>query len=143
MAADPANHCAVDACDANGPVAYAFVHRISRLVDDGPCVWRDVTELADQMLGADVPLLRGLWIEVANLQAQLRRGLVAGLRGVSLRGAGSAGGLALGGALLLEIELVARGARAEDEAEEHADQQHAGDEQDVSGGHVVSFAAAA
>src|SRR6185436_6739101 len=63
----------------------------------------------------------------------------------ALRGARSAGGLALLGAALLQLELVARGARAEDEPEEHPDHERARDEEDVARGHLpslVSLAAA-
>ena len=41
-------------------------------------------------------------------------------------------------ASLLQIELIARGAGTEDEAEEHPDHQHAGDEQDVARGHLAA-----
>ena len=62
-----------------------------------------------------------------------------GLRaaGGALRGAGRAGRLALLGAALLQVELIARRAGAEDEAEEHPDHDHARDEEDVPGGHFA------
>src|SRR5689334_6609338 len=72
MAADPADDRAVDACDAHRAIAQAFVDRLSRLVDDGPCVWRDVTELLDEKLGTNLTLLEGLGVEVANLHALVR-----------------------------------------------------------------------
>src|SRR5436309_2640708 len=68
-------------------------------------------------------------------------GLRLGGRGF-LRGARFAGGFALGGALALEVELVARRARAEDEPEEHADHQRARDEQNVARRHLASLVAA-
>src|SRR5450432_2087945 len=46
---------------------------------------------------------------------------------------------ALGRAALREVELVACRTRAEDEAEEHPDHQHAGDEDDVLAGHFASL----
>src|SRR5215470_1585990 len=67
------------------------------------------------------------------MRSRSARRLVA--RGSALGGARGASGLALGGALLLQVELVARGAGAEDEAEEHADHQRPGNEQHVARGH--------
>ena len=69
MAADPADDRVVDACDADRAVAQAFVDRLSRLLEDGPCVWRDVTELLDEQPGANLTFLGGLRLEVANLHA--------------------------------------------------------------------------
>src|SRR6185436_9544048 len=69
MAADPADDRAVDACDTDRAVAQAFVDRLSRVVDDGPCIWRDVAKLLDEKLGANLPLLGSLRVEVANLHA--------------------------------------------------------------------------
>ena len=69
MAADPADDRVVDARHADGAIAQAFVDRLSRLLDDRPCVRRDVTELIDEQLGAALTLLGGLGVEIVNLHA--------------------------------------------------------------------------
>ena len=43
----PADDRVANACDADNAVAYAFVDRVSRPLDDGPCVWCDVAELVN------------------------------------------------------------------------------------------------
>jgi hypothetical protein len=68
-AADPADDRAVGACDPDGAFPHAFVDRLPRLVDRGPCVGRDVTELFDEKPGTRRTLLGSLGIEVVDLHA--------------------------------------------------------------------------